>query len=79
MDAENLANDSAKAPEPSESLEPERTTDIDTGDPATLRDVGAKLEPEHSEFDDPGFRAFWLMPVGLGIVLVVAALVMSTT
>lgn len=71
MDAENLASDSAKSPEP------ERTTD--SGDPGTLRDVGAKLEPEHSEFDDPGFRSAWVMPVGLGIFLAAAALVISMT
>jgi len=73
MDAENLANDSAKSPEP------ERTTHMDSGDPATLRDVGAKLEPEHSEFDDPGFRSAWVMPVGLGIFLAAVALVISMT
>ena len=73
MDAENLANDSAKSPEP------ERTTDMDSGDPATLRDVGARLEPEHSEFDDPGFRSAWVMPVGLGIFLAAVALVLSIT
>jgi len=60
MDAENLANDSAK------STEPKRTTDMDSGEPESLRDVGSKLEPEHSEFDDPGFRFAWVMPVGLG-------------
>ena len=76
MDAENLANDSAKSPEPPE---PERTTDMDSGDPGTLRDVGAKLEPEHSEFDDPGFRSAWVMPVGLGIFLAAVALVISMT
>jgi hypothetical protein len=73
MDAENLANDSAKSPEP------EWTTDMDSGDPGTLRDVGAKLEPEHSEFDDPGFRSAWVMPVGLGIFLAAVALVISMT
>jgi hypothetical protein len=73
MDAENLANDSAKSPEP------ERTTDIDSGDPATRPDVGAKLEPEHSEFDDPGFRSAWVVPLGLGIFLAVVALVISVT
>jgi hypothetical protein len=73
MDAENLANDSAKSPEP------ERTTEMDSGDPRTLGDVGAKLEPEHSEFEDPGFRSAWVMPVGLGIFLTVVALVISLT
>jgi hypothetical protein len=73
MDAERLANDSAK------SAEPERTTDMDSGDPGTLRDVGGKLEPEHSEFDDPGFRSAWVMPVGLGIFLAAVALVISMT
>ena len=73
MDAENLANDSAK------SAEPERTTDMDSGDPESARDVGAKLEPEHSEFDDPGFRSAWVMPVGLGIFLAAVALVISMT
>lgn len=73
MDAENLANDSAKSPQP------ERTSDMDSGDPAILRDAGAKLEPEHSEFDDPGFRSAWVMPVGLGIFLAAVALVMSMT
>ncbi|MFL6600691.1 MAG: hypothetical protein ACJ8R9_05115 [Steroidobacteraceae bacterium] len=73
MDAENLANDSAK------SAEPERTTDMDSVDPESLSDVGAKLEPEHSEFDDPGFRSAWVMPVGLGIFLAAAALVISMT
>ena len=73
MDAENWANDSAKSPQP------ERTSDMDSGDPATLRDVGAKLEPAHSEFDDPGFRSAWVMPVGLGIFLAAVALVMSMT
>jgi hypothetical protein len=52
---------------------------MDTGDPGTLRDVGAELEPEHSEFDDPGFRSFWVMPVGLGIFLAAVALVISMT
>ena len=73
MDAENLASDSAKSPEP------EPTIGMDTGDPGTLRDVGAMLEPEHSEFDDPGFRSAWVMPVGLGIFLVAVALVLSMT
>ena len=73
MDAEKLANDSAKSPEP------ERTTDMDSEDRVTLRDGGAKLEPEHSEFDDPGFRSAWVMPVGLGIFLAAVALVMSVT
>jgi len=73
MDAENLANVSAKSPGP------ERTTDMDSSDPGTLGDVGAKLEPEHSEFDDPGFRSAWVMPVGLGIFLAAAALVISMT
>ena len=73
MDTENLANDSAKSPEP------ERTTDMDSGDPGTPRDAGAKLEPEHSEFDDPGFRSAWVMPVGLGIFLAAVALVLSIT
>ena len=73
MDAENLANDSAKSPQS------ERTTNMDSGDPATLRDVGAKLEPEHSEFDDPGFRSAWVMPVALGIFLAAVALVISMT
>jgi hypothetical protein len=73
MDAENFANDSAKSPER------ERTTDTDGGDPGTLRDVEAKLEPEHSEFDDPGFRSAWVMPVGLGIFLAAVALVISMT
>jgi hypothetical protein len=73
MDAENLANESAKSPEP------ERTTDMDSGDPGILRDVGAKIEPEHSEFDDPGFRSAWVMPVGLGIFLAAVALVISMT
>ena len=73
MDAENLANDSTKSPEP------ERTTDMLSGDPETLGDVGAKLEPEHSEFDDPGFRSAWVMPVGLGIFLAAVALILSMT
>jgi len=73
MDAENLANDSAK------SREPERTTDMDGEDPGTVRDAGAKLEPEHSEFDDPGFRSAWVMPVALGIFLAAVALVISMT
>ena len=73
MDAGNLANDSAK------SSELERAADMDSGDPGTLEDVGAKLEPEHSEFDDPGFRSAWVMPVGLGIFLAAAALVISMT
>ena len=72
MDTENLPNDSAKSPEP------ERTTDMHGGDPGTLQDVGAKLEPEHSEFDDPGFRSAWVVPVGLSIFLAVAALVLMT-
>jgi hypothetical protein len=71
MDVENLANDSAKSPEL------ERTAGMDGGDPGSLRDVGAKSEPERSEFDDPGFRSAWVMPVGLGIFLAVAALVIS--
>ena len=73
MDTEKLANDSAKSPEP------ERTTDMDRADPGTPRDAGAKLEPEHSEFDDPGFRSAWVMPVGLGIFLAAAALIISMT
>jgi hypothetical protein len=73
MDAKNSANDSAKSPQ---SV---RTTNMNSGDPGTLRDVGAKLEPEHSEFDDPGFRSFWVMPVGLGIFLAAVALVISMT
>jgi len=73
MDAGNLANDSAK------SSELERAADMDSGDPGTLEDVGAKLEPEHSEFDDPGFRSAWVMPVGLGIFLAAVALVISMT
>ena len=73
MDTEKLANDSAKSPEP------ERTTNMLSGDPGTLRDAGAKLEPEHSEFDDPGFRSAWVMPVGLGIFLAAVALVLSMT
>jgi hypothetical protein len=72
MDIENLENDSAKSPEP------ERITDMDSGDPGAS-DVGAKLEPERSEFDDPGFRSAWVMPVGLGIFLAVAALVIGMT
>ena len=71
MDVENLANDSAKSPEPV------RTTGMDGGDPGSLPDVGAKSEPERSELDDPGFRSAWVMPVGLGIFLAVAALVIS--
>jgi hypothetical protein len=73
MDAENSANDSAKSPDP------ERTTDMDSGDPETRREVGSKLEPEHSEFDDPGFRSAWVMPVGLGIFLAAVALILSMT
>jgi hypothetical protein len=73
MDAENLENDSAK------SAEPERIADVDSGGPGTLRDVGAKLEPERSEFDDPGFRFAWVMAVGLGIFLAAVALVISMT
>ena len=73
MDIENLENDSAKSPEP------ERITGMDSGDPGASRDVGAKLEPERSEFDDPGFRSAWVMPVGLGVFLAVAALVISLT
>ena len=73
MDAENLPNDSAKSPEP------ERTADMDNGDPGTPRDVGAKLEPERSEFEDPGFRSAWVMPVGLGIFLAAVALIISMT
>jgi len=73
VDAENLSNDSAK------STEPERTTDMDSGEPESRRDVGPKLEPEHSEFDDPGFRSTWVMPVGLGIFLAAVALVMIMT
>jgi hypothetical protein len=73
MDAENSTNDSAK------SSGPERTTNMDSGDPRTLRDVGAKLEPERSEFDDPGFRSAWVMPVGLGVFLAAVALVISMT
>jgi hypothetical protein len=73
MDADNLANESAK------STEPERTTDMDSGEPESLRDAGSKLEPEHSEFDDPGFRSAWVMPVGLGIFLAAVALVMIMT
>jgi hypothetical protein len=73
MDAEKLANDSAK------STEPERTTYMDSGEPESLRDVGPKLEPEHSEFDDPGFRSAWVMPVGLGIFIAAVALVMIMT
>jgi hypothetical protein len=71
MDRENLENDSAKSPEP------ERITGMDGGDPGASRDVGAKLEPERSEFDDPGFRSVWVIPVGLGIFLAVAALVVG--
>lgn len=73
MEPENLANDSAQ------SREPERTTDMRSADPGTLRDIGAKSEPERSEFDDPGFRSAWVMPVGLGIFLATAALVISMT
>jgi hypothetical protein len=73
MDAENLSNDSAKSPQS------ERTTNMLSGDPGTLRDAGAKLEPEHSEFDDPGFRSAWVMPVGLGVFLAAVALVISMT
>ena len=73
MDAEKLANDSAKSPES------EWTTDLDSGDPGTPRDEGAKLEPEHSELDDPGFRSAWVMPIGLGIFLAAVALVISMT
>jgi hypothetical protein len=73
MDIENLENDSAKSPQP------ERITGMDSGDPRASRDVGPKLEPERSEFDDPGFRSAWVMPVGLGVFLAVAALVMSLT
>jgi hypothetical protein len=73
MDVENLANDSAKSPEP------ERITGIDSADPGASRDVGAKLEPERSEFDDPGFRSAWVMPVGLGVFLAAVALVISMT
>jgi len=73
MDVENLANDSEKLPEP------ERTTGVESADPMSLRDVGAKSERERSEFDDPGFRSAWVMPVGLGIFLAVAALVIGMT
>jgi hypothetical protein len=73
MDADNFGNNSAK------SAEPERTNDIDSGGPDSLRDVGAKLEPEHSEFDDPGFRSIWVIPVALGIFLAAAALIFSMT
>jgi hypothetical protein len=73
MDAEKLANDSAKSPEG------EPTADMDSGYPGTLRDEGAKLEPEHSEFEDPGFRSAWVMPVGLGIFLAAVALIISMT
>jgi hypothetical protein len=73
MDAEKLANDSAKSPES------QWTTDMDSGDPGTFRDEGAKLETEHSEFDDPGFRSAWVMPVGLGIFLAAVALIISMT
>ncbi len=40
-------------------------------------DSAKSQEPERSEFDDPGFRSVWVMPVGLGIFLAVAALVIS--
>ena len=73
MDIENLVNDSAKPPEP------ERITGIDSGNPGVSRNVGAKLESERSEFDDPGFRSAWVMPVGLGIFLAVAALAIGIT
>lgn len=73
MDAEKLANDSAK------STEPDRTTDMDSGAPESLRDVGLKLEPEHSEFDDPGFRSVWVVPIALGIFIASVALVMIMT
>ena len=73
MDADNSGNDSARSPEP------KRTTDMDSGETGTLGDVGEKLEPEHSEFEDPGFRSVWLMPVGLGIFLAAAALVITVT
>ena len=73
MDAENFANDSARPPEP------EQTTNKDGRDAGTLPDVGAKLEPEHSEFDDLGFRAVWVIPAGLGIFLAAVALLMSIT
>jgi len=52
---------------------------MDSGEPESRRDVGPKLEPEHSEFDDPGFRSTWVMPVGLGIFLAAVALVMIMT
>lgn len=71
--------DAPESRETPKSPEADRPTDMHTAHRATLRGVGAKLQPEHSEFEDPGFRAFWLMPVGLGIVLVVAALVISMT
>jgi hypothetical protein len=73
MDADNVANDSAK------STDPERTSDMDSGEPESLRNAGSKLETEHSEFDDPGFRSAWVMPVGLGIFLVAVALIMIMT
>ena len=73
MDAENFANDSANSPQP------ERTTEMDSRDSGTLRDEAAELEPEHSEFDDLGFRAVWVIPAGLGIFLAAVALLMSIT
>jgi|tagenome__1003787_1003787.scaffolds.fasta_scaffold7109450_1 hypothetical protein len=69
----NADNDSAK------SAEPERTTDTDSGHPESPGDVGATLEPEPSEFDDPGFRSLWVIPVGLGIFLAAVALIFIMT
>ena len=71
MDADNLAHDSAKSPKL------EQTTDRDSEDRVTLPDVDADLEPEHSEFDDPGFRSIWVMLIGLGIFLAAAGFVIS--
>jgi hypothetical protein len=55
-----------------------RTTEECSMDMENLKNDSAKSqEPERSEFDDPGFRSVWVMPVGLGIFLAVAALVIS--
>jgi hypothetical protein len=72
MDSEDFVNDSGKS-------KSERTTDIDRRESKTLRDLGAQLEPERSEFEDPGFRSVWVMLVGLGIFLAAVALVITTS
>ena len=52
---------------------------IRTAETQGLYGCGSDVRAEQSEFDDPGFRSVWVIPLGLGIFLAAVALILSMT